>query len=135
MIRRFWHAILDVLLDELSTRDLERFLAGTTIFCGLWVLSPLWRSFGPFTALRNIPEWATGSVLLMHGLTHWWALKRPQIGLCRRAALTTSGIYAGITLTFLLEPPRTLFVVPMTASVATAAFLVFIRLRLLYHEP
>lgn len=135
--RRLFDALLDVLLGEERTLDLERFFALTTIAAGLSVLSPFWVSFGPPTALARFPEWGTGSILFLHGCAHWWALRgpEPRVGICRRAALSTSGLYAGITLTFMLEPPRLLFVVPITASIAAAAFLVFLRLRLLFHEP
>ena len=135
-MRRRLNSALDVLLGEDPTVALERFLAGATLATGLWVLSPFWGSFVLNTALALIPEEMTGVLLTLHGLFHLWALEKPHTGLCRRAALGTSSIWAAITAIYMAEPvTRGLFIIPISASMSAAAFLVFLRLRLLFHGP
>ena len=135
-MRRGLNAVVDVLLGEDPTVALERFLAGVTLVAGLWVLSPFWHAFVFNTALAQMPEEATGALMTLHGLFHLWALEGPRTDLCRRAALATASIWAAITAIYMAEPvTRGLFIIPISASLSAAAFLVFLRLRLLFYGP
>ena len=136
MIHRGLNAVVDVLLGEDPTVALERFLACATMFAGLWVLSPFWHAFVFNTALARVPEELTGVLMTLHGLFHLWALDGPRTGQCRRAALATSSIWAAVTAIYVAEPvTRGLFIIPVSASLSAASFLVFLRLRLLFHGP
>lgn len=130
---RLWHAFVDALLGEEPTVSLERFLAGITLVVGMWVLMP-WPSFVMDSALTQMPEEMTGTIFALHGLFHFWSLDGlPKVGFCRRAALFSSALWTALTLIYLASAStRGLVIVPITSGFASAAFLLYLRLGLLY---
>lgn len=117
------------LYDRVPTFALERFLGAATVMCGLLVLAPWWSSFGPVTALHEVPEWLTGSVLMAQGLVRLYSLGPPvRLELCRTTTWIAFGNWTGILITFMLTPPRTLFVVGLVASLAGGNLWVWLRL-------
>lgn len=124
------------LLTEERTVAMERLLGLFSLLGGAFILSPLWSSFGPDTAMSDVPEVVTGLVFLAAGAARLWALGPPvRMLACQRATLIGFGLWAGLTTTFLYAPPRSLLLVFLTSMIAGANLWSWIRLRLLFPEP
>lgn len=124
---------VDVLVGRERTVMLERFLGACSLFSGLWVLSPWWESFGAATALAHVPEIVTAGLLIAQGGARLHALREPlNLTACIWAARIGTALWAAITISFLITPPRTLFIVPLVASLTGANFWITIRFHLLY---
>jgi hypothetical protein len=122
---------VDLLVGRERTVPLEVFLGVTSLATGLWILHPA-EAFGPVTLLANVPESITAGALIVMGGFRLRALYRGDVLACLFWARVATAIWSGIAISFVILPPRTVMVVPITAMLAGANWLISLRLWLLY---
>lgn len=133
-IDKAWSWLVKALMHR-RTHALEVFLGLEAIVAGAWVLWPGQNAFTQATALSLIPDYFLGAVLVLHGIGTLMALHWGDVHMCRRAALSSTGIWTFIAVVLAWTPPVTLFVVPLVAMLALASVWVYVRLYLRYPPP
>lgn len=122
------------LLLRRQTMALEVVLALQTLTWGLWVAWPFSRALSAlpvYTVLHWVPEWAVGSVFVVHGLAYLRFIYRKDVHACRRGALVTAGLWSFVLGSWILTVPMAPIIAVHAIDMA-AALWVYARLHLRY---